>query len=286
MSRSLPTEEELDAAQEYALAMLCTEIPSQYGPPGLTEWDDARKVCRITEKGCQPSEYNPLTRPAFDSNGKMIEYNENTSRVFGSFWAKHPHGYYTWRVTEKSPMTSVCAPSNYLMQQWCESPRTRSEKAVPGVTDTVPFTWAVKNGKEVCEIPKAYCDAKGVSYDAEDKDCFVKTSQKVAEFFTGSVFIRSQNAKRAASDRRLKTNITLVRENFPAKGIHVYAYEWNDVALTVYGYSGATVGFIADELDPKYVVNDAYGYKHIDLEYDDDTMRKMYAFLRIKNIFV
>lgn len=286
MSRSLPTEAELDAAQEYALAMLCTEIPSQYGPAGLTEWDDGRKVCRITEKGCQPSEFNPLTRPAFDSTGKMIQYDETTSRSFGPFWEKHPFGYYTWRVTKNSSGTNVCAPSNYLLQQWCESPSTRADKSIPGITDTVPFKYSVRNGKEVCDIPKAYCDAKGVSYNAEEKDCFVKNSQKVAEFFTGSVFIRSQNAKRAASDRRLKTNIRLVRENFPVHGIHVYAYEWNDVALTVYGYSGADVGFIADELDPKYVVDDAYGYKHVRLDYDDETMRKMYAFLEFKKIFM
>lgn len=286
MSKSVPTTDDLNNAVDYALAKLCTEIPSSYAVQGLTEWDKESKSCKITQKGCQVSESNPLSVRAFDMNGEYITYDKHGNRAFAEFWDKYPPGFYAWRVTNKSQGASVCAPSNYLMQQWCESPKTRAEKSSPGITDTIPFNYNVRSGKEQCEIPEAYCRSKGVSYDTENKDCKVGNAQKVAEFFTGSVFIRSQNAKRAASDRRLKTNITLVREDFPVKGIHVYAYEWNDVALTVYGYSGAAVGFVADELDPKYVVEDAYGYKHIRLDYDDDTMRRMYAFLQFKNIFV
>lgn len=281
MGKSVPTPEDLDAAQEYALAKLCTEIPTRYGAPGLTEWDKNRKACKITEKGCQQSVFNPISQPVFNSGGEYIVYDKHHP-TFGDFWAKQPPGYYVWRVTEKSPTTKVCAPANFLMQQWCEAPKTRSDKQIPGVTDAVPFEYNIRLGKEECEIPKSYCDSKGVSYDATKKDCFVKDSQKVAEFFTGSVFIRNQNAKKAASDKRLKKSITLVRKNFPVEGIHVYAYEWNNIAMTMYGHSGADVGFIADDLDPKYIVYDSHGYKHINLDYDDDIMRKIYAFLKIK----
>lgn len=282
MSKSIPTIEDLNNAQLYALEKLCTEIPSEYTSTGMTEWDKNSKSCKITEKGCQENVNNPLSRKAFDNNGEMITYDKHSSRAFGEFWDRSPPGYYAWRVTKNSQGARVCAPSNFLMQQWCESPKTRADKAIPGVTDAVPFTYNIRNGEEQCEIPKEYCDSKGVSYDSVNQDCYVKNSQKVAEFFTGSVFIRSQNAKRAASDRRLKKSITLIRKDFPVNGIHVYAFEWNDVALSLYGYSGADVGFIADELDKKYIIEDVNGYKHINLQYDDDTMRKIYAFLKIK----
>lgn len=283
MGRSVPTPEELTAAQTYALSKLCLEIPEKYGSNDITKWDKNEKVCKITYKGCQTSDTNPLTQRAFDSAGNAIEYNKH-HRAFGKFWEKYPPGFNAWRTTNKSDRVSVCAPSNYLMQQWCEAPESRAGgDHIPGVTDTVPFKWKIINGKEVCEIPKAYCESKGVSYT--NNDCEVKDSQKVAEFFLGSVFVREQKAK-AASDKRLKQNVKRIKKDFPVKGIHVYMYMWKSVATELYGYSGWDIGFIADELNPKYVREDVHGYKVINLEYDDDTMRKIYTFLKIKNIFL
>lgn len=283
MGRSVPTPEELTAAQTYALSKLCLDIPEKYGSKNLTKWDEDKKVCRITYKGCQTDDLNPLTQKAFDVAGNAIEYDKH-HRAFGKFWEKYPPGFNAWRVTDKSDNVEVCAPSNYLMQQWCESPQSRGMgENIPGVTDSVPFKWKIINGKEVCEIPKSYCDSKGVSY--KNGDCEVKDSQKVSEFFLGSVFVRERKAK-AASDKRLKSHVTLVRKDFPVKGVNVYVFMWNDIATTLYGYSGWDVGFIADELDPKYINEDVHGYKIINLEYEDDTMKNIYAFLKIKNIFI
>ena len=285
MGKSVPTPEELDKATEYALSKLCTEITNRFGAPGLTEWDGDRKVCRITEKGCQASVTNPISRPAFNAGGENIIFDEHHP-AFGDFWKKHPVGYYSWKVTKNSGGQKVCSPSNYLMERWCKSPETRLDgKFKRGVTDTVPFNWTSRNGQEVCEITEEYCRTKGVSYDSDTKDCFVSDAQKVAEFFTGSVFIREQNIKNYTSDKRLKKNIVLVKGDYPVKGVNVYAFEWNDTAERLYGYKGGDTGFLADELDPKYIVIDSHGFKNINLSYEDDTMEKIYTFLKIKNIF-
>jgi len=100
------------------------------------------------------------------------------------------------------------------------------------------------------------------------------------------VFIREQNIKNYTSDKRLKKNIVLVRENYPVKGVNVYAFEWNDTAKRLYGYTGGDAGFLADELDPKYIVIDSHGFKTINLSYKDDIMEKIYTFLKIKNLFI
>ena len=278
MTKDVPTEEDFNAAHVYAMSKLCLDIPETFGEPGLTEWDDHDKVCRISRKGCQPEVNNPLTQPLYDSGGGYIEYEEDDP-MFGEFWKKMPPGYYVWRTTKKSPRKEVCARGNFLMQQWCEAPKTRSEKEEPGITNVPPFEYKVVNGVEECHIPKAYCDSKGVSYDAENKDCFVSDSQKVAEFFSSTVMVRSGKA----SDKRLKNNITLIKKDFPVEGIHVYSFEWNEIAYTTYGYSGYDVGFIADELDEKYIKYDPHGFKMININYQDDTMKKIYAFLKIKD---
>ena len=287
MSKSVPTHKELDDAQDYALSKLCTEIADRFGAPGITEWDGQRKVCMITKRGCQASVTNPLSRQAFNAGGEYIKFDEHHP-VFGEFWKKHPAGYYSWKVTKNSGGKSVCSPSNYLMERWCKSPETRLDgKFKRGVTDTVPLNWTVRNGKEVCEITKEYCrSSKGVSYDTQTRNCFVSDAQQVAEFFTGSVFIREQNIKNYTSDKRLKKNIVLVRKNYPVKGVNVYAFEWNDTARRLYGHTGGDTGFLADELDPKYIVTDSHGFKNINLSYDDDTMQKMYTFLKIQNVFI
>lgn len=276
MSKDLPTAADITAAHYYAVSLLCTEIPEKYGEPGITVWNTDNNSCPVTRKGCQPDVKNPITQPLFDTDGKIILYDKD-DRMFGDFWQKNPPGYYVWRTTKNSPRTEVCARGNYLMQQWCESPKTRSDKKIAGVTDVIPFKYIVKNGTEVCEIPEQYCKNKGVSF--KNGDCFVSEGQKVAEFFSSSVVVRSQRA----SDKRLKKNIKVLRKDFIEKGIHVYMYEWNDVAQTVYGLVGYDVGFIADELDPKYIIIDTLGYKTINTSIEDETMKKIYAFMKIKD---
>lgn len=276
MTKDVPTEADFNAAHEYAISKLCLEIPENFGEPGITEWKN--KACHITRKGCQADVKNPLSQPLFTSGGEYIDFDTN-DRIFGKLWEKFPPGYYVWRTTSKSPKTEVCARGNFLMQQWCESPKTRSDREEPGITDVPPFEYKIVNGVEQCQIPEEYCKSKGVSYDARNKDCYVPDSQKVAEFFSSTVMVRSARA----SDKRLKNNITLVKKDFPVKGVDVYSFQWNDIARDVYGYTGYDVGFIADELDAKYIKHDPHGYKLINVNYDDDTMRKIYAFLKIKD---
>jgi hypothetical protein len=279
MSKDVPNPNDITAAHTYAMSRLCLEIPEKFGEPGITRWDDVDKVCRITKKGCQPDVRNPISQPLFDHDGNIIK-QDMSNVMFSEFWKRHRPGYYVWRTTKDSPREEVCARGNYLMQRWCEYPKSRGDKDIPGVTDAEPFKYVIRNGIELCEIPKSYCEAKGVSYDEEKKDCYVPKSQQLAEFFTSSVLIRSQRA----SDKRLKKIIKVIKENFPVQGVNVYLYEWNDIALTVYGFSGMEIGFLADELDDKYIKLDPLGYKVINTDYEDDTMMKIKSFLRIIDV--
>lgn len=278
MGRSVPTADELNAAHNYATSKLCTEIPNRFGSPGGTNWDDNQKVCKITEKGCEARVNNPISQPMFTAGGEFRTFRTD-DRTFGKFWSKNLPGFYSWRATKNSGGKKVCAQGNFLLWQWCEIPRTRAEEHTPGVTNTPRFEYNIRNGKEECYIPKNYCDSKGVSYNEREKDCYVSNKQKIAEFFVGSVITRT----RRASDKRLKTNIQLLKKDFPVQGVNVYTYEWNYVALTTYGLQGYEIGFIADELDPKYIYYDDLGYKHINTDVDDDFMNQVSAFLEIKD---
>lgn len=278
MSRSVPTTDELNDAHLYAMSKLCTEIPDKFGAPGGTVWDDREKKCRITERGCEARVTNPISQPMFTASGEYITFS-NDDRTFGDFWKKNPPGFYVWKATANSGGQRVCARANFLLWQWCEIPRSRAENHEPGITNTPRFEYNIRNGQEECYIPKEYCDSKGVNYNATTRDCYVSNKQKIAEFFTGSVYIRSQRA----SDKKLKNNIRLLKKDFPVKGINVYIYEWNYVALTSYGLYGNDIGFIADELDPKYIYYDDLGYKHINTDIDDELMQKISAFLDIKD---
>jgi hypothetical protein len=282
MSKSVPTAEDFNKAYEYAMKKLCTEIPSHYGSRGLTEWNDNEKVCNITKEGCQPGADNPISQNMFTSSGEYRTFRD-TDRMFGEFWKKSPPEFLVMKTTKKSPNKKVCARANFLAWQWCMIPETRADGHEPGITNTPRFQYNVRNGKEECYIPKAYCDSKGMSYNADKKDCYVSNKQKIAEFFSGSVLVRSRKAKRAASDKRLKDNIKLIKKDFPHKGINVYTFEWNHIALTTYGLSGEDIGFIADELNPKYVYKDDLGFKHINLDIEDEYMNKISAFLKIKD---
>ena len=62
------------------------------------------------------------------------------------------------------------------------------------------------------------------------------------------------------SDKRLKDDITLIGTH---KGYNVYRWVWNSIAMSTYGYTGSEIGFLADELEPKYIGTDVYGYKYL-----------------------
>ena len=44
---------------------------------------------------------------------------------------------------------------------------------------------------------------------------------------------------------------------------NVYRWVWNEIATSTYGYTGSEIGFLADELEPKYIGTDVYGYKYL-----------------------
>jgi hypothetical protein len=62
------------------------------------------------------------------------------------------------------------------------------------------------------------------------------------------------------SDRRLKQDIVFMGTY---KGYNVYKWKWNEIAMSTYGYSGSEIGFLADELESKYIATDSYGYKYL-----------------------
>jgi len=273
----IPTLAEIEAAEEYALSKLCTEIPDKFSP-GLTTWDDRSKTCKITQKGCQAGSGNPISQLPFDGAGNIISFDEN-NRTFGWFWKKFPADYLVWRATNTSGGRAYCAKGNEMLYQWCMYPKTRGDgDHIKGITNIPRFQYNVRNGKEECYIPESYCKNRGVSYNATTRDCYVSNAQKVREFFVGSVITRRS---RRASDPRLKKNIELHTKDFPIQGMNVYTYEWNDVAMTTYGYVGADIGFLADEFPEEYVGVDDFGYKYIKTHIEDEFMMRVTTFLKI-----
>jgi len=192
--------------------------------------------------------------------------------------------FFVQRTTKTSRGKQICTQGNYLLQQWCEHPKTRGGGA--GVTSVPRFEYIIQGGKETCLIPKKYCDAKGVSYSSSKDDCYVSEGQKAAEFVSGKVFVRSINV----SDKRLKINIKLFRKDFAGPGIHLYQFLWSKEAEQLYGNSGLDIGFIADDLekiDTKCVYEDLKGYKNIDFEYiPTNDMKKVINFLNIKKMII
>jgi hypothetical protein len=65
------------------------------------------------------------------------------------------------------------------------------------------------------------------------------------------------------SDRRLKTNIRRINVQSPIRGLNVYIWDWNEIAMSTYGLKGRDIGFIADEIDDKYVSKDGLGFEFI-----------------------
>ena len=273
--KDLPTAEDLEKAEQYAMSKLCIEIPSKYGR-GLTSWNNTK--CSITRAGCTPGTTNPISREPYDSKGNDLINNEN-DKVFGSFWKYYEPGFYVMKTTKSSPKTEVCTRGNFLLKRWCEYPGTRNEKPTPGITEpNKKFDYAIKNGKETCIIPKEYCDSKQVGYSQANNECIVSTSQKQAEWFLSPALVRSAKA----SDMRLKTNIRMFKPDFPVKGINLYSYTWKPEAYKLYGNSGNDIGFVADNLPQNYIYIDTHGYKNINIDLENKTMYIIKIFLILK----
>jgi hypothetical protein len=262
-------------SEEYAISKLCTDIPSKFAP-GLTEWDASTKTCRITDIGCTPSNTNPISRYMYSDNGEDLVFSSE-DRVFGAFWKYWNPDMFVKKVTKNSPTKAVCSRGNSLFYKWLKFPEKRSDTPKPGVTNQVPFDYEIVNGVEKGRIPKAYCDTHGENYDDINFNCYVPKWQQLAELFSSAYLVR----KARVSDKRLKTNIKFIKTIAP--GADLYTYTWTDKAKQIYGNSGVDIGFIADRLDPKYIIVDEFGYKNINTDIEDATMQRISAFLILKN---
>jgi hypothetical protein len=194
--KDVPTEQELEDAHDWAIKQLCIEIPNTVGSH-LTRWDRHEGTCKFTEEACTPGELNPISQIKFDVAGNELEINRS-HRLYGKFWKKYEPDFLVYKGTKFSPHTPVCSRGNYLLKQWCNYPKTRNDerrndgKKTKGVTNAKPFIYLVDgNGKETCDIPKEYCDDKGISFDENNLECYVTNSQKWGEFFSSTHLVRS-----------------------------------------------------------------------------------------------
>ena len=286
---SIPTAEDLTAAHNYAMMKMCTEIPKEYGA-NLTYWNESDKTCRITQTGCNADlDWNPLSKRMFNSDGEYIDQKYTKNTRFKKIWARKPPQDLSWK--KLSDNTMGCGKTNFLFRNFCENPVSRSTKQTRGLTTGVPpLDMVIKDGKEYCRISKAYCDAKGISYNSSKEECYVPTGQFIAEMLTGTVLVRDiRSGDSSVSDRRLKTNIRIYKKDFFGPGIHMYVYNWNDTAQHLYNKNeNVDIGIIADDLPEDLVYYDCYGYKNIDLskKTTSNTITLISIFYDIKNIFI
>lgn len=298
------------AAEQYAIEQLCTEIPNKY-LTGSTRWDKSKKVCKITEKGCNAVyRESPFVQPTYDGNGNDITTTYiNTPTKLKDFWKYSPPEELVWKATKASRGKPVCARANYFLKRFCEYPRTRGSDdgsvVIPGVTDVPKFNYLVSQGRETCKINKDYCRAKGLSHSSINAACVLPAGQKIFEdMFGGAVIARSIRAGvpppnmfdpkdmkatvvkfKQMSDARLKQNIVVHKLNFVDEGIHLYKYEWTPEAKKMYNIdTDGDIGFIADELPKEYVGTDLNGYKYIHTTIVSEISKRIDFFYKLKNI--
>lgn len=261
-------------SEEYAMSKLCVDIPSQFGR-GLTEWDPISKTCKITTVGCTPSDTNPISRYPYTSSGEDLDFPAD-DRTFGKFWKYWNPDMYVEKITKKSPTKKICSRGNALYYKWLKYPVKRSDVPQGGVTNVPPFDYVITNGVEKGRINDDYCKSRGIRFDEVNYNCYVPKLQQLGELFASSYLVR----KAQVSDQRLKTNIKYVKTI--ATGADLYTYTWKREANELYGNYGDDIGFIADKLDPKYIIIDEYGYKNINTDIDDSFMKRIRAFIILK----
>jgi hypothetical protein len=197
-----PTIKELEQADQYAARRLCTEIPTKNFTGGLTKWDEKRKRCGITQVGCESTALGPLSIDTFTINGTLLNWEDlNVSPKLKKFWSLHPPNHLVWKKV-KGKTELGCARSNFKLQQFCEFPAQRNSKNEAafdgnigkGNDNVPPFRYVVRNGVETCVIGRDYCDAKQISYNEQDEECYISLGQQIAEFLIGTTLIREMKA--------------------------------------------------------------------------------------------
>lgn len=196
MGEPTPTDEL--AASKYAFASLTEKRFTENSLPfdnSLMEWKEnvetyycppllqkkcPRRVLRFTKRGCitsscwnfnassgDPMEVNP-------NNPYCTDTHDRTASVF-----------HEWR-------SGKCVAANPLLKVWAEYPHQRRDKKnVPGVTNAPPFVYHqdAEEDEDRVEIPRHYCeDFMKVSYDPDNKRCYLTNSQSIAEMFIGTIY--------------------------------------------------------------------------------------------------
>ena len=277
-----PTEEDIDKAREYAMKKLCEYMSTKWTRKKATVFDDRTKTCQITESGCNyEGGESPFSQLAFEKTSghpikNFLRSDTNVRGKFNNLWKIDPPEQLVWKNTSDGRMG--CSRANTLFYSFCEYPGQRSPGSVPGFTNVPKFNYKIVNGKEKCEIPKAYCDSRGVDYDAGKQECNVPTHQKAQEFLSSSVVVRRNRVK---SDKQLKTNIILKKQNYFCDGVHLYTFTWKPIAKDMYNLEGDDIGVIADELPYEL---DEHGMKEINLDnLDIKKYFKVKMFYNVKN---
>ncbi len=298
---------DFEEAEKYALKKLC-EIPNKF-KLGSTLFDETSGRCKINKSACEfRSGQSPLSQPSIDPNGRYIKRDFNSIDKRNELWKYYPPEQLVWKKTTSG--REGCARSNELIYNFCENPETRlGGKLKNGITDdNLKLEYVISQGKETCFIPKLYCDKKGLSYDFGSNECNIPYGQKVGEFFGGSTLSRSIRAddgfaeselkkwsnpfeltewqKKLFSDKRLKKDISILKENFIAPGINIYSYYWNDYAIGMFNLPKTIqVGFLADEMPKDMVITDLSGFKYINLQSTNPLTTRVKLCLKIIKIF-
>jgi hypothetical protein len=197
-----PTIQEVNDADDYAQSKMCIAIPKKYASSGLTYWDPKRKKCTITQGGCGATSSGLLSVDTFTSNGTILEWEKmNTSKNTRKFWSTHPPQQLVWKKVAGRTAFG-CSRSNFKFRQFCQFPTQRNSKNEGAFDGNVgkghdkvpPFTYRVIGGEEKCIIGKDYCDAKAMSYNAVQQECYVPTGQQISEFIYGTTLTRQMRS--------------------------------------------------------------------------------------------
>ncbi len=196
--------------------------------------------------------------------------------------------YTEWRADTSHPNGGVCILGNPFFRRWCETPSSRSDSSVPGETNVTPFAYDPSSGN--CYVTKNYCEhdmaidcndmtnppdvcntsPQGVSLGGCCDSCHVPAGQAfVEDFITGRTIFRGL---KKLSDRRYKTNITLLGKDFAGKGVNLYLFNYiPDAFRKEPKYKVLNIGFMSDEVKkmyPKNVVKEE-GIEYIRISLDD-----------------
>lgn len=160
-----------------------------YCPPALAPCPTGE--IRFTERGCNKIScypYDDAGMPIHPKNNRPAGMSKYCFDVFKRWNEQNPIPdvpYLEWDAKTQS-----CVRADQNVRRWAQVPSTRRSKPVTGVTDAPPFIYhADGRSTEPIEIPPEYCtNFMKVSYDAQEKKCYVGTGQYVAEVFVGSLW--------------------------------------------------------------------------------------------------